>query len=170
MSTEVSTGATPASFSSHVSNRSETNGINSQQKAMTLDYGTIIRCNYNYYTADMIPEIENNITQTLDALSENEKGFFLMYEEAYIDKHCHNNDIDMTFLAVMRFNQAIGRFMEYAFYNPDTFVLITADHETGGLTPDADGIFTYHTGNHTDRTGCTGNGDVALVAGQIAPI
>ena len=28
--------------------------------------------------------------------------------------------------------------MEYAFYNPETLVLITADHETGGLTVDGD--------------------------------
>jgi alkaline phosphatase len=53
------------------------------------------------------------------------------------------------FLAVLRFNQAIGRFMEYAFYNPDTFVLITADHETGGLHPGAGGNYVYSSGDHS---------------------
>ena len=81
-------------------------------------------------------------------MDENEKGFFLMYEEAYIDKHCHNNDADNTFLTLMRFNQAIGRFMEYAFYNPDTMVIITADHETGGLAIN-DGVCTYSSEDHT---------------------
>lgn len=35
--------------------------------------------------------------------------------------------------------------MEYAFYHPNTMVLITADHETGGLSSD----FVYHSDGHT---------------------
>ena len=149
MSTEPSTGATPASFSAHVSDRSASNGIELQQKIMASDYGTIFRCDYNVYTVAEMPTLEAAITETLDALSQNENGFFLMYEEAYIDKHCHNNDIHNTLLAMMRFNQAIGLFMEYAFYHPDTFVLITADHETGNLKPNADGVYTYNSPDHS---------------------
>ena len=77
-------------------------------------------------------------------------GFFLMYEEAHIDKHCDDNDLEKAFLALIRFNQAIARFMEYAFYNPDTMVIITADHETGGLAPSAfDGKLYFATTEHT---------------------
>ena len=71
-----------------------------------------------------------------------------MYEEAHIDKHCHNNNLTMTFNAVVRFNQVIAACMEYAFYHPNTFVLITADHETGGLTA-KEGTFVYTSKNHT---------------------
>ena len=39
--------------------------------------------------------------------------------------------------------------MEFAFYNPDTFVLITADHETGDLYPEEDGTLAYHHDDHT---------------------
>lgn len=39
--------------------------------------------------------------------------------------------------------------MEFAFYNPNTFVIMTADHETGGLTLGEDGKFFYTTGEHT---------------------
>ena len=74
---------------------------------------------------------------------------FRSYEEAYIDKHCHNNDGMKAFEALVRFNQVIGVVMEYAFYNPDTFVLITADHETGGLTPGESGVFSFTSTNHT---------------------
>jgi hypothetical protein len=56
-----------------------------------------------------------------------------MYEEAYIDKHSHSAELTATFFACVRFNQAIGCFMEYAFYHPETVVIITADHETGGI-------------------------------------
>ena len=71
-----------------------------------------------------------------------------MYEEAYIDKHCHDNNINGTFDALVRFNQIIGIVMEFAFYNPETFVLITADHETGGLSFGSNGFY-YKSVNHT---------------------
>jgi alkaline phosphatase len=51
--------------------------------------------------------------------------------------------------AIVRFNQAIALFMEFAFYNPDTLVLITADHETGDLYPEEDGTLAYHYEDHT---------------------
>ena len=73
-----------------------------------------------------------------------------MYEEAYIDKHSHNMDVTEAAQAVLRFNQAIAVFMEYAFYHPDTFLLITADHETGGLTWMGH-KFSYNSGGHTSR-------------------
>jgi alkaline phosphatase len=41
--------------------------------------------------------------------------------------------------------------MEYAFYHPGTLVLITADHETGGLTIQEDGSFAYTQKNHTGQ-------------------
>ena len=72
-----------------------------------------------------------------------------MYEEAYIDKHCDDMNITQAFKAMVRFNQAIGRFMEFAFYNPDTFILITADHETGDLKPDENGVLEFNTTEHT---------------------
>ncbi len=150
MSTERKTGATPSSFSAHTYDRDETSEIVADQIALTQQYGTLIECGYDYYTAKyMKSSIEKRITETLDKLSADEDGFFLMYEEAHIDKHSHNNDIDKTYLALIRFNQAIARFMEYAFYNPDTFILITADHETGGLRPDESGALAYNSDYHT---------------------
>ncbi len=146
MSTEVSTGATPASFSAHANNRSDASDILAGQAALTEQYGTIINCGYDHYE---IAEIEGKVTTTLDTLDNDEDGFFLMYEEAHIDKHCHDRDAEETFYALLRFNQVIARFMEYAFYNPDTFVLITADHETGALRISSQGRFVYMSSNHS---------------------
>ena len=151
MSTEASTGATPASFSAHANDRYYSDEILADQQTLKTTYGTIIECNYDLYTKTGINQIERKITSTLNALSSDEDGFFLMYEEAHIDKHCHNNDINNTFKALIRFNQAIARFMEYAFYNPDTFVLITADHETGSLLPNGSGSYSYGSGNHSSH-------------------
>lgn len=149
MSTETRTGATPSSFSSHTSSRDNTNDILDCQNELILNNGTIIDCGYDYYNARYMKVIENHISDTLGKVSKNENGFFLMYEEAHIDKHSHKNNIEDTFLAVIRFNQAIARFMEFAFYNPETFILITADHETGDLLPDENGVFTYNSEDHT---------------------
>ena len=135
MSTETKTGATPASFSAHAYDRSETAGIILSQANARDYYGTIIDCGYDHYdTRSVNLIIEKHISDTLTQLSANETGFFLMYEEAHIDKHSHNNELDKMYQAIVRFNQAIARFMEFAFYNPETMVIITADHETGSST------------------------------------
>lgn len=146
MSTEVSTGATPASFSAHANNRSYASEILADQAELTERYGTIINCGFEEtYDVPNVANIEAAITSTLGTLEQDEDGFFLMYEEAYIDKNCHSNITAKAYFAIIRFNQAIALFMEYAFYHPNTFVLITADHETGGLTKD----FKYTSTDHT---------------------
>ena len=151
MSTETKTGATPASFSAHAKDRDDSKDIIQSQADTIKTYGTIIDCGYDRYdTRSINLIIEKHISDTLDKLSANENGFFLMYEEAHIDKHSHNNELDKMYQAIVRFNQAIGRFMEYAFYNPDTFVLITADHETGDLYLDG-GELKYHYDDHTSK-------------------
>ena len=149
MSTEGQTGATPSAFSAHANNRYDTADILATQAALVEQYGTIINCDYNVYTEAEMVALRAAIIDTLHQLSKDEDGFFMMYEEAYIDKHCHNNRAAEAYLAMVRFNQAIGLFMEYAFYNPDTMVIITADHETGGLQIAANGDFYYTSGSHT---------------------
>ena len=150
MSTEVSTGATPSAFSAHEPHRDNSSEIIEDQAALTAKYGTIIKCGFDYYTSKyMKTSVEKRITDTLSALDADEDGFFMMYEEAYIDKHCDDNDLEKTFKALVRFNQAIARFMEYAFYNPDTVVIITADHETGGLHVTDDNELAFTTTEHT---------------------
>lgn len=149
MSTETASGATPASFSAHAMDRNDTSVIITSQAALKQNYGTLIKCGQNSYTQNGVTLLQSSITTTLNTLSKDEDGFFLMYEEAHIDKHCHNNEMEKTFHALVRFNQAIGLFMEYAFYHPDTFVLITADHETGGLEKSPAGEFSYTSDEHT---------------------
>ena len=150
MSTESRTGATPSAFSAHENNRDNTEAITVDQTQLAEKYGTVIDCNYDYYNQNSINRIlEKHISETLAKVDLDEDGFFLMYEEAHIDKKSHNNEMDKTFLALIRFNQAIARFMEYAFYNPDTVVIITADHETGNLLPTEDGTLAYGSTGHT---------------------
>ena len=148
MSTENRTGATPSAFSSHTLHRDNKDEILEDQAQLTSTYGTIFDCGYDYYTARYMKTIEKHVSDTLASVSADEDGFFLMYEEAYIDKHCADNDLAQAYLALVRFNQVIARFMEYAFYNPETVVIITADHETGGLR-DIGGELGFEIDDHT---------------------
>ena len=118
-----------------------------------INKGGIIDCDYNYFNYQAIENIENRVLNTLDKLDNNESGFFLMYEEAHIDKYSHNNDTSGATHAVARFNQVIARIMEYCFFNPETFLLITADHETGDLLPydEEELFFTYNSTEHTSK-------------------
>ena len=149
MSTEAQNGATPSTFYAHTLDRDNTTELTESRIQTTKKYGTVISCSFNYYTQSKIQTIEKKITDVLDEVGKDRDGFFLMYEEAYIDKHASAGDMDMTFNALVRFNQAIGRFMEYAFYHPDTMVIITADHETGGLSVDESGEWSFTTDEHT---------------------
>ena len=149
MSTETQTGATPASFVVHVDSRSMSSAIINLMLDATINNGTVIECGFDYYNTRYMGVIEGKVEKVLDQVSNNDKGFFLMYEEAYIDKHCDDNDFEKSFNAMVRFNQVIARFMEFVFYNPETAILITADHETGGLHEDENGNLAFVTTDHT---------------------
>lgn len=144
MSTDLDTGATPAGFSAHAMDRDDSSDILACQAKLIEEHDTIIQCSLSFTS-----QYESYITEVLEQLDASENGFFLMYEEGYIDKYSHNNDLENTVICMARFNQAIGVFMEYAFYHPDTFLIITADHETGGLqlqSSEASFTTTSHTG------------------------
>ena len=152
MSTEPLYGATPAGFSAHADSRNDQTVIEECQQKLRSTHGTKILGNYGAVATEYMVEtrIEGDIQSTLNVLSQNEKGFFFMFEEAYFDKQSHSNLMKETFIAGVRFNQVIASFMEFAFYHPDTFVLITADHETGGVKRAEDGSYYYTSTNHTN--------------------
>ena len=145
MSTDKLVGATPAGFTAHVEDRDDTSAVSRSQQRLMKQYGTVLDCGL-HGTKDY----QTHITDMLARLEGDEDGFFLMYEEGHIDKASHAYDLQATFDCMIRFNQAIGVCMEYAFYHPDTLVLITADHETGGLTPDGTGHYAYTAEAHTN--------------------
>ena len=65
---------------------------------------------------------------------ENKDGFFLMIEGSQIDFACHNNDSAYLVNEMHDFNNTINVVLDYAQKNPNTLVIVTADHETGGLS------------------------------------
>jgi alkaline phosphatase len=91
----------------------------------------------------------------LDRLSRNPKGFFLMIEGSQPDWRGHANEPIQTVIdEMLDFDRTIGVVLDFARANPGTLVVVTADHETGGLAVGerADtltGAYTtdYHTGS-----------------------
>ena len=66
---------------------------------------------------------------------ENEKGFFLMVEGGKIDWAAHSNDLAGTIFELLDFDSAIALAYEFYKQHPDeTLIVVTADHETGGVT------------------------------------
>ncbi len=65
----------------------------------------------------------------------NNKGFFMMVEGGKIDWACHANDAAATIHDTIAFGKAVDVAVEfYNKYPEDTLILVTGDHETGGLT------------------------------------
>lgn len=70
----------------------------------------------------------------LEKLSQSEDGFVLMVEGSQIDWECHGNNAVGTLAETADFDRCLHAVMDFADLHPGTLVVITADHETGGLT------------------------------------
>lgn len=69
----------------------------------------------------------------IDILDSNKKGFFLMVEGSQIDWGGHANSTIYVVEDMLDFDQTVGKVLEFAAKNKKTLVIVTADHETGGM-------------------------------------
>ena len=65
---------------------------------------------------------------------ERTKGFFFMVEGSQLDDYGHFNDLPMLMQETHDFDRTVGAVLEWAARDGETLVVVTADHETGGLT------------------------------------
>jgi alkaline phosphatase len=70
----------------------------------------------------------------VNLLNTNKKGFFLMIEGSQIDWAGHDNNAQQVIKEMIDFDQTIGKVLDFAKKDGNTLVIITADHETGGMT------------------------------------
>lgn len=80
---------------------------------------------------DFLVEAFRKTSQSLQA---NKKGFFLMAEGAQIDYGGHANVVPYVVTEMTDFDKLVGEALRFADSNGETLVVVTADHETGGLT------------------------------------
>lgn len=204
IATETVTGATPAAFSSHNRQRSNTDEIALEQFQSDIDLfigagksyfdqqvGLMSQNQLSYYsdfltfqddldsasishsnfasrflaafdtisttiTTPQSPTLSDIVGVSLNYLSSRyeKEGFFALIEGSHIDKRAHDGDIFGMIEQLNGFDRAVGEAVDWAREHGDTFVMVTADHETGGLKYDGevkseinDGMFS--SGGHT---------------------
>ncbi len=114
-----------------------------------------------------LPHLSQMTSSALNLLQKDSDGFFLMVEGGLIDWAAHAVGIgdksdplrfDRTVAETMEFGNSVQTVLDWAGTRDDTLVLVTADHETGGLTftvdTDADGnevvSWSWSTTGHTN--------------------
>jgi alkaline phosphatase len=80
-----------------------------------------------------VPSLHELTVLTLEKLKAAEKPFFMMVEGSQIDWGGHDNELDYVVSEFKEFDTTIRKVLEFAKEDGNTLVIITADHETGGL-------------------------------------
>jgi alkaline phosphatase len=118
-------------------------------------YAVIADTNHMPKAADRGDFLPRAVKTALKSLDDAKNGFFLMVEGSQIDFACHASDSTWMMDEMLDFDYAVSVALDYAKEKGNTLVVVTADHETGGLTlPDPKGkytnvVFDYSTGSHT---------------------
>lgn len=189
VTTDSTSGATPASFSAHAYDRDDEDDISNDQltSGINLIWGAASEsvnrenCAANGYTyistraemyaleagtnsfaqfssGDFSNLTNNNDTPTIaemtgkaiQLLNADEDGFFLMVEGAHIDKKSHNKDMAGMTAQLNAFDEAVAIALAFAKLDGETVVVVTADHETGGIKHnEKTGEYYYTSGSHT---------------------
>jgi alkaline phosphatase len=72
--------------------------------------------------------------KALDTLASNESGFFLFVEEEAVDEFAHQNNGSKMLRGMQQLDVAVAVARRYVAAHPDTLLVVTGDHECGGLT------------------------------------
>lgn len=109
---------------------------------------------------DGVPSLKDLTTAALEVLARSDAGFFLMVEGGRIDYGGHDNDAGAMLNEILDFDAALGAGIAFQRAHPETLIIVTADHGTGGFTftyGDMDGQpesrvlpsgLSYHPGQH----------------------
>jgi alkaline phosphatase len=84
--------------------------------------------------ATRTPSLVESTEKAIDILKQDSNGFFMMIEGSQIDWGGHQNDIRDVINETFDLDKAIGKALDFAINDGNTLIVITADHETGGLT------------------------------------
>lgn len=95
------------------------------------------------------PAIDNSGGKLLDMTKtalkhlENPQGFFMLIEASQVDWAAHSNDINSAMAEMHDLAKTLTFLEQYVAKHPDTQVVLTADHSTGGLTLAAKGEYRW---------------------------
>lgn len=155
--TKSITDATPAAFYAHVKSRRQTADI--ADALVKSDFEVIVGGGSADFSAAQLAQLEKKcqlfelaapgncvaaakrpgwlagrVQDALEVLSKDKDGFFLMVEGSKIDTEAHLNSLTGTVQETQDFDQAVGAVLRWMQKHPDTLLVVTADHQTGGLS------------------------------------
>ncbi len=81
-----------------------------------------------------LPHLTDMVVTALAVLDNNPDGFFLMIEGGRIDHACHANHLPRSIYETLEFDDALQLVLDWAEERNDTLIIVTSDHETGGLS------------------------------------
>ncbi len=89
----------------------------------------------DYATEETLDFLAGITKSSIEKLAkDSKKGFFLMVEGAKIDYAGHSDCFPASVIEQLGFDLAVAEALKFADSNGETLVVVTADHETGGLT------------------------------------
>lgn len=133
------------------------------------------------------PTLKEMTNTALSKLEPNENGFFLMVEGSQIDWGGHGNNAEYVIREMKDFDDAVKAALDFAEKDGETLVVLTADHETGGMTMmtasddphklRVEWVTDYHTGvpvalmaygpNAIEFTGWNDNTDIGIKIAEL---
>ncbi|MEK4061072.1 MULTISPECIES: alkaline phosphatase [Paenibacillus] len=123
-----------------VENKTALNALTSKNSKVLGLFGS----SHVAYVPDRTAEIPSLATMTskaLNILSADKEGFVMMIEGGRIDHAGHANDLPTLVQEALDFDAAVKTAIDFAKKNGNTSVVVTADHETGGLSLSRDNIY-----------------------------
>lgn len=103
---------------------------------------------------DRSPSLARMTEVALEILTRTPEGFFLLVENEETDTQAHRNrPLDVIAREMMAFDDAVRVGVAYQSRHPETLIVVTSDHETGGMSITADStgapVASYNTTSHT---------------------
>ena len=100
------------------------------------------------------PSLTMMMSTALDILDNDPEGFFLMVENEGSDTEAHSNvEREILVNEMLDFDDAVRLALEFQRRHPETLLVVTADHETGGISltsaEDRSDTLQYSTGDHS---------------------
>jgi alkaline phosphatase len=116
-----------------VRNLGELNNLNDSESDYYMGYFGSGYMPYMYDGMGDLPELSDMALKAIDILEEDEDGFFLMIEAGRIDHAGHDNDLIRNIHEVLELSDTVEKVLQWAEGRSDTIIIVTADHECGGL-------------------------------------
>ncbi len=113
-----------------VTNKAELMNINSNKILALIDSMNFLK---DVYYRDKLPTLAEVTIKAIELLNLNKKGFFLLVEEDGTDDYSHSHDILGIREQMKQMDEAIKVIVDFARKDGKTLVIVTSDHETGGL-------------------------------------